>query len=285
LLALFYVPFVLRPEFASVAQYLRGRVASGLGWETFPRTTQLLALYFPPLYLQVVAVLTAIGLVAAAARRARPFGPVMIVWFVAPFIFYMALGGEPRSHVYTYVLPAMILAAVGLDAIANGVRSRWVRKAGEAAVWVAVAASAAVTGYMLVDHSVEHPWERKTVLGYELPNLVDSRIQGVFGFPYRRGLERVGELFRAGELAGTFESNERNVTVVFYLGAQRSSPPGVSFDGPGSIAPDYYIYVHRPFSLRRELPETVRDTYRLLRSIEENGRVTIDVYAAPWIAP
>jgi hypothetical protein len=138
---------------------------------------------------------------------------------------------------------------------------------------------------MLVDHVVEHPWERKTVLGYELPNLVVDKVQGVFGFPYRRGLDRVDDLFRFGQLQGTFDSNERDLTVSFYFGAQRSSRPIVYFDDPGSVAPDYYFYVHRPFSLRRDLPDTVQATYRLMRTLEENGRPAIDLYAAPWIAP
>jgi hypothetical protein len=285
LIGLFYVPFVFRPGFTSVAQYLRGRVASGLGWETFPRTAQLLALYFPPLYLQIMAVLTAIGVAAAAGRRARPFGMVVVVWFAAPFITYMALGGQPRSHVYTYVLPAMILAALGLEAMVSRIHHRLAAGVAVVAIWAAIMTSAAVTYHMLVDHTVEHPWEPKTVLGFALPNLVEARVQGVFGFPYRRGLEKVGELFRSGELAGTFESNERNLTVEYYFGAKRSSPPGVSFDDPGSVAPDYYIYVHRPFSLRRELPETVRMTYRWIGAIEERGRTTVDIYAAPWITP
>jgi hypothetical protein len=212
-------------------------------------------------------------------------GVVVLVWFAAPFLFYMTLGGQPRSHVYTYILPALLLAALAIDELIARAGSR---PAGRAAVWVAwmaVAASAAVTFTMLVDHTPEHPWERKTVLGWVLPNLTSERIQGVFGFPYRRGLERVGELFRSGELSGTFDSNERDLTVSYYFGAPRSSPPAVYFDSPGSVAPDYYIYVYRPFSLRRDLPETVRDTYRRIGTLDENGQPAIEIYAAPWIEP
>jgi hypothetical protein len=285
IVGLFYIPFVFRPGFTSVARYLSGRVASGLGWDTFERTTRLLALYFPPLYLPVVGLLSAIGLVAALGHRFRPFGFVVLVWFSAPFAFYMLLGGQPRSHVYTYVLPAMILAALGIETMASAVRDRIAGDAVRVVLWAAIAVSGLATFYMLVDHTVEHPWQRKTLLGGELPNLVTDRIQGVFGFPYRRGLDRVGEMFRSGRVAGTFDSNERDLTVDFYFDAERSSPPAVYFDDAGSVAPDYYFYVLRPFSLRRELPETVEDTYRLVGTIEENGRTTIEVYAAPWAEP
>jgi hypothetical protein len=107
----------------------------------------------------------------------------------------------------------------------------------------------------------------------------------VLGFPYYRGLEHVGEWFQTGTLAGTFDSNERDVTVEYYLRAPRSSPPDIYFDEPGSSAPDYYVFVLRPFSLSRIVPALVRDTYKLIRTVEVGGRTTIEVFAAPGVGP
>jgi hypothetical protein len=98
-------------------------------------------------------------------------------------------------------------------------------------------------------------------------------------------LEQVGELFRSGRLVGNFDSNERDATAEFYVGVPRSSPPLTYFDDPGSSAPDYYVFVYRPFSFRRELPQTVKDTYHLIYTIKEGGRTTIEIYAAPWKEP
>jgi len=283
LLSLFYVPFVLRPGFGLVAQYLGGRVAAGLGSTTFAQVGRLLGLYLPPGYLAVVGALALIGAVVALARTARPFGPIIVLWFVVPFVFYMLLGGRPRSHVYMVVLPGLILAALAIEAVLSRVHPDGWGVAARAAVWAALALSAGMAYFMLVDHGVEHPWEAKTVLGYRLPNLVSGNVQGVFGFPYRRGLAQVGDRFRAGQLRGTFDSNERDAAAEFYFGAPRSSPPAIYFDEQGSTAPDYYIYVLRPFSLRRDLPAVVRETYRQVDKIRENGRTTIEIYAAPWV--
>ncbi|HSB89669.1 MAG TPA: glycosyltransferase family 39 protein, partial [Anaerolineales bacterium] len=281
----FYVPYVFRPGFTSVTGYLRGRVASGLGWDTFVRTRQLLDLYFPPLYLPAVAGLAAVGAARALGKAARPEGLVIITWFAVPFGFYMLLGGQPRSHVYMYVLPALVLAGLGIDTILSRLKPGLWSLGGQAVMASVLIAFTAICYYMLVDHTVEHPWEKKTIFGYELPNLVRARVQGVFGFPYRRGLDQVGEMFRSGRLLGTFDSNERDSTTAFYFGAPRSSPPLTYFDDPGSVAPDYYFYVLRPFSLRRDLPETVKNTYRRIGSVMEGGRTTIEIYAAPWMAP
>jgi hypothetical protein len=282
LAGLFYIPFIFRPGFVSVTEYLQGRVVGASVRETFIKTKQLLALYSPPLYLPALGTLAVIGSATILRSERRPFILVVLTWFSAPFAFYMFLGGDPRSHIYMYFLPGMILAATGIDMLVSIPKSRFVARAAQVTTCAAIIAFAAITYYMLVDHTVEHPWERKTVLGYELPNLATSYIQGVFGFPYRRGLEKVGDLFRSGELVGSFDSNERYSTVEFYFGAIRSSPPVTYFDDPGSSPPDYYFYVYRPFSLRRGLPETVKNTYRFIGMISEGNRRTIDIYAAPW---
>jgi 4-amino-4-deoxy-L-arabinose transferase-like glycosyltransferase len=285
LVAIFYVPYALHPGTGMVARYLRERVASGLGWETITRTGELLELYLPPLYLPLVALGTTIGTVVALGKGSRPFGPVVVVWFAAPFIFYMFLGGQPRSHVYMYFLPGLILAALGTEAVLRRLTSSALAGPARVAVWAAIISSACITFYMLVEHTVEHPWERKTLLGYELPNLATRDIEGVLGFPYYRGLEQVGSWFLAGTLAGTFDSNERDVTVEYYFHAPRSSPPDIYFDEPGSSAPDYYVFVLRPFSLNRILPAAIGDTYELIRTVEVGGRKTIEIYAAPWVEP
>jgi hypothetical protein len=285
LAGLFYIPYIFRPGFASVTDYLQGRVVGGSKRATFIQTYQLLNLYLPPLYEKIIGALIVVGSTTVLLSKTRAFVLAVLAWFGAPFVFYMFLGGDPRSHIYMYVLPGMILAAIGIDVLISIPKSHFFARATQATAWATIIAFAAITYYMLVDHTIEHPWERKTVLGYELPNLVTSYIQGVFGFPYRRGLEQVGELFRSGEFVGSFGSNERYSTVEYYFEATRSSPPVTYFDDPGSSPPDYYFYVYRPFSLRRGLPVTVKDTYRFVGTISEGCRRTIDIYAAPWKEP
>jgi hypothetical protein len=280
---LFYIPFIFRPGFTSVTKYLQDRVVGESIWTTFIRTNQLLDLYLPPLYEKIISALIVLASATVLRRKTRPFLLVVLTWFGAPFIFYMLLGGDPRSHIYMYILPGMILAGLGIEEIVTQIKPKLASIAFQTLAWTTIIAFSSITYYMLVDHTLEHPWEKKTILSRELPNLVTSHIQGVFGFPYRRGLQQVGELFRSGELVGSFDSNERYSTVEFYFDAPRSSPPMTYFDDSGSSPPDYYFYVYRPFSLRRTLPKTVKDTYRFIDTIKEGGRSTIDIYAAPWV--
>ena len=236
--AVFYVPFALQPGFAAVQTYLLGRVAAGSGLSPFASVGALLGLYLPPGYLAVAIPLLLLGILRAL-RECNATALVLAFWFVSVFAFYMLLGGDPRSHVYTYFLPGLLLVALGVDALVRGAPTSWIATSLRAVSWLLVAGSALATDVMVVDHRVEHPWAAKSLLGYPLPNLTARDLDGVFGFPYRRGLDQVGALFASGQLRGSVDSNERAAMVDYYVGAARASPP------------DYYIYVHPPLSLER----------------------------------
>jgi 4-amino-4-deoxy-L-arabinose transferase-like glycosyltransferase len=263
---LFYLPYARQPNFSSVKTYLMERVSSGRGLDTFRQTYELLGLFLPPFYLLFIVPFLLLGAVLLIRRRRDVPSLALVFWFASVFSFYMFLGGDPRSHVYNYFTPGLLLAAYGMRAVIDFARSSQVRRLLESAIWLAVIFFACAVYAMLVDHTIEHPWYRKTILGYPLPNLVERDVEGVFGFPYQRGLKGVGALFDSGQLRGTFDTNERDVMADYYFHSLRSRRP------------DYYIYVHRPLSLDRELPFFVRTTYRLIREISVQGQRTIDIY-------
>jgi hypothetical protein len=270
LAGLFYIPYMWQPGFPGVRAYLLTRVASGWGLRTFPLTSDLLGLYLPPFYLTVMVPLLVYGAIELIRSRRDLLGLVVVFWFLSTFAFYMLLGGDPRSHVYTYFLPGLILAGIGVDRLVGSAEGRWAMIALRVTAWSLLTLFGGLTYYLRVDHSVEHPWYRKTILGYPLPNLEARRIEGVFGFPYKRGLPGVGELYRSGRLQGSYESNERDVMADYYFGARRS------------IAPDDYIYVLRPLSLESRLPEVVARHYRKVMELSVEGRKTIEIYESPF---
>lgn len=263
---LFYLPYTRQPNFTGVRTYLIERVSSGRGLDTLGQVYELLRLYFPPFYLLFTVPFLLLGILILIWRRRDVPSIALVFWFASVFSFYMFLGGDPRSHVYNYFAPGLLLAAYGMWALVEFARSSWLRIYLRTAIWLAVGVFACLVYYMLVDHAIEHPWYRKTVLGYPLPNLEQRDIAGVFGFPYQRGLKEVGALFDSGQLRGTFDSNERDVMAEYYFHSARYRRP------------DYYIYVHRPLSLDRELPFFVSTTYRLVREISVHGRRTIGIY-------
>lgn len=266
----FYVPYVLQPNFTT--GYLLGRIVSGRSIQgTFSSVYELLGLYLPPFYIIVTSLSLLYGASLVLHKNRSIPGLIFFWWFGSAFAIYMLLGGDPRSHVYNYFLPGLVLAAIGLDgfieSVGNAGRTNIVR----VAVWVLIVGFSVATYSMLVDHTVEHPWHRKTILGYPLPNVEARRIDGVFGFPYQRALHEVGALFQSGQLSGSFDSNERDAMADYYFRARRASPP------------DYYIYVHRPLSLDSHLPVFVAQEYRWVKEILVDGRRVVDIYESPRV--
>lgn len=267
LAAVFYVPFLLQPGYAAVQTYLLGRISAGSGLHPFASVGALLGLYLPPGYLAVASPLLLLGILRALRQRDAT-ALVLVFWFVSVVAFYMLLGGDPRSHVYTYFLPGLLVVALGVDALVCRATAPWIAAALRGVSWILVAGSALATNVMLIDHRVEHPWAAKSLLGYPLPNLTERDLDGVFGFPYRRGLDQVGALFASGQLRGSVDSNERAAMIDYYVGAERAAPP------------DYYIYVHRPLSLERALPPFVAAHYHWLMALGAGDSTTIEIYAA-----
>lgn len=266
MVALFYLPYLTGSHFATEVDMLKDRVTSGHGLETFNRTNILLKLYLAPLSLPFGIGCLIVGS-AAIAWRARSFASlVIVVWFLTAFSFYMLLGGDPRSHVYAYFTPGLILAGYGLHSLVHLFRTDTARRAAQAGAWVLLSAVAMLSYYMLVDHSIEHPWYRKPLFGYALPNLETGQVNGVFGFPYRRGLAEIGRRFESGELTGSYATNERDAMAAYY------------FRSTVSEQPTNYVYVHHPLSLERDVPAFVIADYRLIDSIMVQGRKTIDIY-------
>lgn len=265
LAGVFYVPYALQPNFDEVTGYLLDRVAGERGLDTVASTRALLSLYVPPFYFAIIGPALIAG-IAGLIRRRDTLSLALVFWFVTTFGFYMLLGGDPQSHVYNYFLPGLMIAAYGMWHVVELSGRAGLGGVVRAGVWIVLAAFGGAAWTMFVDHGVEHPWYSKTILGYTLPNLETRRIEGVFGFPYRRGLETVGELFDRGELTGTFDSNERDVMADFYFRSNRGQPA------------DYYFFVHAPLSLERTLPSDVTQHYQLTREVVFNGRKTIDVY-------
>ena len=200
--AAFYLPYTQRSKFLEVRSYLIERLTDGRGAGTFNDTYTLLGLYFPPYYLLFTVFFLLLGITLLLRKRRDIFSFALILWFVTAFAFYMFLGGDPRSHVYNYFVPGLIITAYGIQEIIAFVASFRVRRLLMTSVWLVVLGFACSVYYMLVDHRVEHPWYGKTILGNPLPNLEDRHIDGVFGFPYRRGLEMVGALFDSGPVEG-----------------------------------------------------------------------------------
>jgi uncharacterized membrane protein YqaE (UPF0057 family) len=162
-----------------------------------------------------------LGLVLLGLTRIRntPSWQVILAWLLPPLIFMTLIFKDSRTHAYTYLLPLLVIAAVGLDSLIDWLARFLGRSASRVAVTAVLAVFLALSyiSYSLfVDQHPEYPWYPKSVLGMQLDG---GRLTGTFGFPYLRDWREIGEWFQQmpqdEQLAVV--TNEKSQFITFYL--------------------------------------------------------------------
>ena len=147
---------------------------------------------------------------------------VLLAWLLPPLIFMSLIFKESLTHAYTYLLPLLVVAGIGIDAMIGWIHSRLRGKSSQIAQ-VTVLAIFLIFSYfsyeLFIDHSPEYPWSPKRVLGMKLDG---GFVTGTFGFPYSREWRDIGSWF---ENLQTNEdvivvTNEKRQFISFYLPAK-----------------------------------------------------------------
>jgi hypothetical protein len=212
-LGLFYVPFILNPNFARTSQYLlRDRVGASeatgpLRWSG-EQVWQMVTFYNSTYYVLGLALLVLVGVAALWFGRRegqKADGVTAVLYFITPFFFYLLIVIDPRTHVYTFFPGAAVLAGVGAAAVVQAA-SGWKRPLAIAALSLFVAVSAFYVWLVFIDHTPERQrtWAENQPAFYpttwETPPLY-----GIFGFPHQAGWRLAAELVEAAPYASNEE--------------------------------------------------------------------------------
>jgi hypothetical protein len=185
---------------------------------------------------------------------------------------------DPGTHIYTYLMPAVILVGFGMQAVEEALKAilggRW-------GVWVnilwlalAFAALASISHLIFVDHTPEYPFEQRRIWLWTIGGPDKTYRQWVFGFPYYRRWEEIRDFVTSSASNGYYATNEKTSLSGFYI------PYNADLDRAG-----VYIYVHNPQSFRvRDLRAKVRywrEHYPPVKVFESNGRIIVELYDLP----
>jgi hypothetical protein len=271
LLAAYFVPFFLSAS-ANTTEYWLERFSGEDDIALLRSSMFTFKLYNPILALYLYAPLGALSLVKW--KKALP----VIAWFAIPWVIMEAVLGDPGTHIYTYLMPAVILVAFGMQAVEEGLKavlgSRWGILAN--AVWLALAfaALASISHLIFVDHTPEYPFEKRGIWLWTIGGQDKTYRQWVFGFPYYRRWEEIRDFVTSSPGNGYYATNEKTSLSGFYI------PYNSDLDRAG-----VYIYVHNPQSFRvRDMRAKVRywrEHYPPVKVFESNGRVIAEVYDLP----
>jgi len=159
---------------------------------------------------------------AALAPRLRTEERAVWIWFAAVLVLALFLTEKPRTHVYTFFIPWMILAGSVLARGWQWLRERW----GARPALVAGVAGASLFVLMATNYAWAFFDSRSEVmLNYETDRPAgywtaydEPDDKARFGFPLNNGWKVVGELFRTGVLDGNFHSSEKEAWVPAWYG-------------------------------------------------------------------
>lgn len=143
---------------------------------------------------------------------------VLLTWVIPALVFMEVILRDSGTHAYTYFLPLILIAGIGLKTALAGIRHWFGRMAFKTArgLILGLLLLNAYSSYRLfIDHSPEYPWWPKTVLGTTLPG---GHPMNIFGFPYNRNWRAVQAWF--APLSGQNKvvvTNEKPLIASFYL--------------------------------------------------------------------
>ncbi|KAA3658504.1 MAG: hypothetical protein DWQ04_24915 [Chloroflexi bacterium] len=268
LLTLFYVPYVLHPNFAKTQSYLLG---DRLGQEQAGATVrwsgtevwQMATFYNSLYYILGLILLVGVGLVVLWWQKNGRISALLT--FLVPLLFYTVIVDDARTHVYTIFPGAAMLAAVGGVWLWQKVSQPVMQRLLVGLFVGFIVVSAVYVCLMFVDTSPERQrtWaENKPAF---FPTTWDEPpLYGLFGFPYQAGWRAVGEL----PLALPYASNEEEEITNIYMGQANRTH-----------CPDFETFI-----VANNVQDTVPydaawlDGMFLQHEVVVNGRSTMQIY-------
>ena len=255
LLSSFYVPYVTSASFGATAEYLAGRAGQGrVGGPPFnnlPLYMSIMSFYnVPPLVpILAVALLASLCLliftradlvpsppaplphgergVSASGRFRLPLSRSgrggwgvrypLALWFAVPFVAESFLIAEPRTHFYSAHPAAALIIGYGVAWLMGRKPAFVIPLRLGGILWLAISLGYAQLLYLrpFPEYQRTFPAARPAILrasyGDQLPKA------GYFGFPHSDGWKAAAELYRAGVIAGSYDTNQNRWLVGWYL--------------------------------------------------------------------
>ena len=202
------------------------------------------------------------------ARDSETVWRPVLLWSGVPFLIYLFLFRDPRTHLYVLFPGAALLLGTELDRVASRLRGgAWVCAGALALVMVV---SGAYLYMMFVSHRPEYKrtYPAHRIAFFCAPYGEKMPEQGLFGFPYRAGWKVVGKLYASGELQGDYGTNEETHITMWYTRGKRSC----------NSQPRYYLLAE---DVQDEQPVSmgeVASAYELVGQVWAGDRVKLRMY-------
>ncbi|MFZ5424987.1 MAG: ArnT family glycosyltransferase [Patescibacteria group bacterium] len=220
LMALFYIPFIFAITDAT-ASYWQGRIV-GTGGK-IASSIVLFRVYQPIYVFHIYTLLSVFGLgvLIKDYLNLKEYKSIaLITWALLPFLFLEVFVSIPGTHIYTYLIPLMVLMGIGVKGIERfmyyvsgrlaPIAKPIVRYINIAGILVIFTFIFLQVNAIFVDHTAEYPWEPEKFLLWEFHQPSPAFHLSMFGFPYYRHWDEIGQYVTSTENNGYYSTNERS---------------------------------------------------------------------------
>lgn len=271
MLAIFYVPFIFFVS-EGTRTYWVLRLQEPIVTNEINSSMYTFQIYNP---LIVIYLYVAFGLLSIL--KIKETYPV-ILWLIFPWIVLEGIVYDPGTHIYTYLIPATILIAFGIAVFEDGLkkvtRDFYGGLLSKTALAILFIFLFTLSHFIYVDNTPEYPWVERKYLFWTLEKPDEKYKLWLFGFPYYRHWEKIGEYVTSTENNGFYSTNEKKSIVEHYVPYE--------FDVNQS---GYYIHIHNPQSLREKLAkDKIRywtKNYQPVKVYENHGITVAEIYMMP----
>lgn len=272
-LAIYFVPYLLSLT-SSTKIYWAERIA-GEGIPDIERSSSMLNFQ---IYNPILAVYVYLALGFLSLPKVKRTFPV-ILWFAFPWIVLEGVIFDPGTHIYTYLLPATILVAFGLETfeeiLVKFLGITWGKRLSLAWLALLFGSLAFISHLIFVDHNPEYPFEKKRILFWTLGGPYGNYKTWLYGFPYYRDWEAIGEYVTSEKGKWYYYTNEYTNISNFYVRY------GHSVANAGK-----YVYILHPQSFTgsdgvKEKASYWQTHYPPVKIFEIDGKVVAEVYEMP----
>lgn len=249
LLSIFYLPFIFNIT-EDTRSYWLDRITGKEG--EISSSSYMFKVYNPIYTLYIYLLLIAFGVLDILIKVKENFAKnyqllFWLAWTLFPYITMEIIVTEPGTHIYTYLIPAFLIAGLGIDffwgilslkSISLISKYKTQFKTCLLATTVIGFIFLFVQSYWIyVDHwGGEYPWEEKKFLIWTLspPDRVNYHLR-LYGFPYNRNWKEINNFLSENNNFTYYSSNERDSISRFYV--------PLPLDNENA---ELFIFVHTP---------------------------------------
>jgi hypothetical protein len=206
--------------------------------------------------------------------------PVFLWFFVGIFVWEKIVY-IPGTHIYTYLMPLFVFLGVGtsfIEKVAVSVSEKikfiplvTVKDIVLSIVLVFVALQSYA---IFVDNNVEYPWEPEKFYIWTFPKPTPIYHLSMFGFPYYRDWESIGDFIREHDEIPAYSTNERESIARHHIKLTKDTNKA-----------GFFVFIRNPQSFTNEILSQKAlywaNKYPPVYTLSRSGKDLVTVYLMP----